>query len=137
MTQVHDEELSALLDGELDEREAARLRARIAADPALRREFEALQRVHDRLGEAAEQLAFMPDIVVPQAERPAVGAWMAAAAGVLALLAIRFLPKFVDLAVVGIAVQVAACAAIAFVVIRMARQVGPPATLRSWEGSLT
>ncbi len=67
MTQVHDEELSALLDGELDEREAARLRARIAADPALRREFEALQRVHDRLGEAAEQLAFMPDIVVPQA----------------------------------------------------------------------
>ena len=137
MTRNYDEELSALLDGELDEHEAARIRARIAADPALRREFEALQRVHERLGEAADQLAFMPEIVIPQAERPAVGAWMAGAAGVLALLAIRFLPKFVDLAVVGTAIQIAACAAVAFVVIRMARRVGPLSTVHSWERSLT
>lgn len=131
MTQVHNEELSALLDGELDEREAARVRARIAADPELSREFENLKRVHERLGEAAEQLAFMPEIAVPQAERGAVGAWMTGAAVVLALLAVRFLPKFVDLAIVGIALQIAACAAVAFVIIKMARQTTPLATLHS------
>lgn len=131
MTQLHTELLSALLDGELDAREAARVRARIAADPELSREFEILKRMHERLGEAAEQLAFMPDIALPQAERGAVGAWMTGAAVMMALLCVRFLPKFVDLALVGIALQIAACAAVAFVIIKMARQVTPLATIPS------
>ena len=131
MTQVRDELLSALLDGELDEREAARVQAAMAADPALRRRYEALERLHARLGEAAEQFAFMPDIELPRASPAPVGAWMAGAGVVLALLAIRFLPKFVDLAVAGIAVQIAACAAIAFLIVRMTRQPGPFATLHA------
>lgn len=131
MTQVRDEELSALLDGELDEREAARVRAAIAGDPALRRQFEALERLHTRLGEAAEQFAFTPVIELPRPAPAPIGTWMAGAGVVLALLAIRFLPKFVDLAVAGIAVQIAACAAIAFVIVRMTRQTGPLATLHA------
>jgi anti-sigma factor RsiW len=137
MTQVRDELLSALLDGELDEREVARVRAAIAADPALRRQYEALERLHAQLGEAAEQFAFMPEIELPRAAAAPVAAWMAGAGLVLALLAIRFLPKFVDLAVAGIAVQVAACAAIAFVVVRMAREAGPLATRHAEQRSLT
>lgn len=135
MTRMHDELLSALLDGELDERELARVRARIAADPELRRDFEALEHVHERLGEAAEELAFMPTVALPQAPHPVAGAWMTGAAVVLALLGIRFLPKFVELAVGGIAIQLAACAAIAFLIIRMARQDAPPAILHSWKGA--
>lgn len=131
MTQVRDEELSALLDGELDEREAARVRAAIAADPGLRREFEALERLHEQLGEAAEQFAFMPDIELPRAAPASVRAWMVGAGVVLALLAIRFLPKFVDLTVAGIAVQITACAAIAFVIVKMTRQAGPLAALHA------
>ena len=52
MTQVREEELSALLDGELEARRAEEVRASIAADPALRDEFAALARLHAGLTNA-------------------------------------------------------------------------------------
>ena len=130
MTQVRDEELSALLDGELDARRAREVRAAIEADPALREEFAALAGLDGWLRGAAEEAAFMPDVAFPAAvasEAPA-WRWPAGVVVVLALVAARLLPKLAELPLFGIGLQLAACAAIALIVVTMARDTGPPAT---------
>jgi anti-sigma factor RsiW len=127
MRQVEEYELSALLDGELDPQRAEEVRACIESDPALREEFDALKQLDGRLWRTAEQARFMPEIsfaAEPAGEAPA-WQWTAGLAVVVALIGVRLLPKLVDLAVFGLALQLAACAAIAFVVIGMAREREP------------
>jgi anti-sigma factor RsiW len=129
MRPVQDEELSALLDGELDPQRAEEVRTLIHADPALREEFGALLRLDARLCNAVEQVAFEPRVTFPA---PAVSAtrawhWPAAVSMVLALVGIRLLPKLVELSLFGFGIQIMACAAIASLVIRMAREPEPQA----------
>jgi anti-sigma factor RsiW len=129
MRQVRDEELSALLDGELDSQRAEEVRACIEADPALREQFNALMQLDARLCRAAERARFMPDITFSAApvRETAAWHWPAGLAGVAALVGIRLLPKLVELPLFGLALQLAACGAIAFIVIRMAREPEPVA----------
>lgn len=62
MNPVQPEELSALLDGELDAARAAEVKARIQADPLLRREFEALRAADAGWRAAADSAAFTPAV---------------------------------------------------------------------------
>jgi anti-sigma factor RsiW len=127
MRQVEEYELSALLDGELDPQRAAEVRACIESDPALRQQFDALTQLDVRLRRSAEQARFMPEIAFPAEPAREAPAWQWAAglAVVVALIGVRLLPKLIELAVFGLALQLAACAAIAFVVIGMAREREP------------
>jgi anti-sigma factor RsiW len=130
MRQVRDEELSALLDGELDPRRAEEVRALIQADPALRAEFDALAQLDSRLSAAAAETAFTPEVSFPESETSGSPAWQwgAGLAVVVALIIIRLLPKVVELPLFGIGLQLAACAAIAIVVLAMARESEPLAS---------
>jgi anti-sigma factor RsiW len=127
MRQVEEYELSALLDGELDPQRAEEVRACIESDPALREQFNALKQLDARLRRTAEQARFVPEIAFPAEPAGEAPAWQWAAglAVVTALIGVRLLPKLVELAVFGLALQLAACAAIAFVVIGMAREPQP------------
>jgi|SRR5690606_33942725 len=127
MKKVQNVELSALLDGELDSQRAEVVRSAINGDPALREEFDALAQLDARLRSAAEEAAFMPDVSFPAAAARQASAWHLAAgvAVVLALIVARFLPKLTDLPLFGIGVQVAACAVVSFIVVRMVRETEP------------
>lgn len=126
MRQVQDEELSALLDGELDWQRAEEVRALIQADPALRQEFEALGNLHSRLLRVGEQAAFTPDLVPADAvgETPA-WEWAAGISVVLSLITVRLLPKLVELSLLGVGLHLAACAAIVVFIIGRAREPQP------------
>lgn len=136
MKQIQDRELSALLDGELDSERAAVVRAAIDADPALRKAFGSLVRLDTRLRSAADEAAFMPDVSLPAAAEHEVSSWYwpAGAVAVLALLVARFLPKLAELPLFGISLQVAGCAAISFVVLRMVRETEPLSSAAFGEG---
>jgi anti-sigma factor RsiW len=128
MRQVQIEELSALLDGELDPGRAEEVRAGIEADPLLREEFAMLVRLDARLRGAAERTGFMPEVSLPvdATSKASVRRWPIGIAGVLALIVARFLPKLTELPLFGFGLQLAVCAAIVFIVIAMARETEPP-----------
>jgi len=128
MKQVSDHELSGLLDGELDPRRADEVRALIRNDAALSREYEALASLDARLSRAADETAFAPATAFPADASRAARSWYwpLAIAGVPALVAIRILPKLVDLSLLGLVVQFAAFAAIAVMIVRMARDATSP-----------
>lgn len=65
MNPVQPEELSALLDGELEPARALEVRAQIAIDPALRLEFETLSAADAAWWVAAGSGAFVPDVKMP------------------------------------------------------------------------
>lgn len=127
MMQVHSEELSALLDGELDAERAAHVRAMIEADPELRREYAALAQLDARLRHAAEASAFTPHITGSLGNVPsrARWCWVAGAAMVLGLLIVRFLPKFIDVTALSLCLQIAAWAAMLVVMLRLTRASEP------------
>jgi anti-sigma factor RsiW len=93
MKRVDPSELSALLDDELAPDRAAEVRQAIAADPELRREYEALARVDDDLRAHARETVFQPRVEIPQHRRGPVPqvAWMAPLL-FLSTLALRMLP---------------------------------------------
>jgi anti-sigma factor RsiW len=127
MTKIQDGELSALLDGELDSGRAEIVRSAINGDPMLRDEFDALTRLDVRLRGAAQDASFMPDVVFPAAaahEAPA-WYWRAGAVVVPAVIAARFLPKLAE-PLFGLSLQIAVCAAISFIVVRMVREADTP-----------
>lgn len=130
MRQVQKEELSALLDGELSPQRAEEVRARIEADPALREQFDALVHLDARLRRAIEQVAFIPNVVLSIGRASEIPAWHwpAGIVVVLVLIGTRLLPKLAELPLFGVGVQVAACAAISFIVVRMAREAESLAT---------
>jgi anti-sigma factor RsiW len=120
--QIRDEELSALIDGELDPPRSEEVRARINADPALRERFDALMLLDRRLSLAAEQAAFVPQLSFfagVETRRPILHG-RAAIILVLALLVVRLLPKFAALELIGTGLHLAAVGAVAFIVIVMA-----------------
>lgn len=124
MKQVEDEELSALLDGELNPERAEAVRAALGADPALGKEFDALSQLDARLRDLVEAEAFMPDVTfpIPVTNEAFVRYWPAGIAVVAALIVARFVPKLAELPLFGIAFQLAVCAAISFIVIRLSRE---------------
>ena len=64
MMPIQPEELSALLDGELDAARAAQVRAAIQMDPVLREEFDALSAADAAWGAAADSAAFTPAVML-------------------------------------------------------------------------
>jgi anti-sigma factor RsiW len=129
MKDVQDHELSGLLDGELSPARALEVRAAIGADPALRSEYESIARLDARLSELAEGAAFAPEVSLPLHDARQMGSvhWLAIVAIVLALMAIRFLPKLADLSVLGLGLglQLMAGAIIVFQIVRMAHDTAP------------
>lgn len=119
MTQ--DEALSALLDGALAPEEAARLRAAIAADPALRADHAALAHVDEALRTMADEMAFLPQAPAPLSPVLSAGG---VAVGLAGLLAVRLLPKLLDLPLAGLAVQALAAGAILIAILTLTREHG-------------
>lgn len=76
MKPVQAEELSALLDGELEPGRAREVEMQIAADPALRAEFEAMSEADAIWRASAGAAAFSPDVQLPDGARSA--RWLAA-----------------------------------------------------------
>jgi len=124
MNDIRSEELSALIDGELDATRATQVRAAIAADPALRADYEALARLDMGLRGAADASRFAPDIDLPRASTAArtVRDWAILPVVTLGLLLVRLMPKFIDLAALGWLLQIAVASAILFMVVRMASE---------------
>lgn len=90
MNPVQPEELSALLDGELEPARALEVRAQIAIDPALRLEFETLSAADAAWRIAAGSAAFRPDVEMPaHVEREAGtgdAGWLTALAATIGIL---------------------------------------------------
>lgn len=131
MKDVQDQELSGLLDGELSAARAAEVRARIEADPRLRREYEALVRLDAQLCRTAEDATFVPDMSLRMRATRETSSpqWPVAVAIVLALVAIRFLPKFAEASLLGLGLQLLAGAVIVFQIIRMVHDTAPSSTV--------
>ena len=132
MIQMQSEELSALLDGELDVERAAQVRAMIEADPALRSEYEALVQLDVRLRQAAAASVVMPDTAdwLDRVSTSAPWWWAAGMATVLGLLTIRLLPKFADVTAMSLCLQIAAWAVMLGIVLRLTRGAEPLAATK-------
>jgi anti-sigma factor RsiW len=124
MNDVREEELSALIDGELDATRALQVRTAIAADPALRAEYETLMRIDTTLLSAANAVRFAPDIALPEssANTRSVGQWIAPPAVAAALLLVRLAPKFIDMAALGWLLQIMAICAVLALIAKMATE---------------
>ena len=94
MTRVQPEELSALIDGELDPQRTLAVEAQIAADPALKREFEDLCALDGRWRDAARSSVF-PVRVSPTTSGPWVR-YLSMAAVVVVLLSVRAGSRLID-----------------------------------------
>jgi anti-sigma factor RsiW len=95
MKPVQPEELSALLDGELDSERAREVEMQIAADPQLRAEFDALSWADARWRAAAATAVFAPAVELPT--RAGRASWIAFAAALTGgLVCLRVAPKLVE-----------------------------------------
>jgi hypothetical protein len=121
MTKHLDEELSALLDGELDAARALQLSAEIAANDGLQQTYDELARVDVALRDIVEQTCFSPAIAFPESAATPLH-WFAIVGGAIALLLARFLPKLTDLWVVGAGVQIVAAVAVAVLLISLSHE---------------
>jgi hypothetical protein len=92
MNRVDPAELSALLDGELPPDRAAQVRAAIDADPALQAEYRRLCQLHATWSAAAASAAFRPQLGTLGRLSPRF--YTPLACGMLALVVVRFVPKF-------------------------------------------
>jgi anti-sigma factor RsiW len=101
---VRPEELSALLDGELRPERADEARAQLSADSAMTNEFKMLARLDSRWRDLAAAAQFEPQVELPRLH--SLSRWSVAVAGVLILIGIRLAPKFLDLAIIGLALNV-------------------------------
>lgn len=110
MTPVLPEELSALMDGELDASRAREVEMQIANDPRLRAEFERLVEADERWRVAAASAAFSPTLRMPQhaAASPSSAAVVVALA--LGLTCLRMAPRWSDSLTLGFALHAAALA---------------------------
>ena len=103
MTPVQPEELSALIDGELDPRRAEEVEMQIAADPHLRATFEALRDLDARWRAAARSGAMAPQVRLP-APVLRMG-WMWRLAVAAALVGVRVAMRMVDASAIAYALQ--------------------------------
>lgn len=110
MIPVQPEELSALIDGELDPRRAAEVEMQIAADRELRVTFEALRDMDDRWRAAARTIAFVPQVRLPA--RATWNGWFMALAVTIALVGVRAAVRVIDTTTIGFAFQILVLAAV-------------------------
>ena len=110
MIPVQPEELSALIDGELDPQRAAEVGMQIAADRELRVAFEALRDMDDRWRTAARAIAFVPEVRLPA--RAAWNGRFMALAVAIALVGVRVAVRVIDTTTVGFAFQMLVLAAV-------------------------
>ena len=95
MSTVRPEELSALLDGELDPQREREVRAQLATDPALSRELESLRRLDAQWATAGAAARFVPTVSLPTNAVAREVRWPVAAL-LLILLPIRLVSKMID-----------------------------------------
>lgn len=94
MKPVSSEELSGLIDGELDAARREQILAAIEADPVLQAAYTRLAMLDRSWRAAAQTAAFRPAIVLPPGDaRPRRGGFTAVAAVILAVV-FRILGKF-------------------------------------------
>jgi anti-sigma factor RsiW len=125
MKQVQEEELSALIDGELSPQRAEEVRLMVQADPALRAQFAVLGKFDAQLWRAGEDAAFSAEITFPT--EPLVARpfpmWLLGIGVALALIVIRLLPKLLELPTLGVSLQLVAGTAILFFITKMTREL--------------
>jgi anti-sigma factor RsiW len=125
MKKVQEEELSALIDGELSPRRAEEVRLMVQADPALRAQFAILEKFDAQLWRAGEDAAFSAEITFPA--EPLVARafpmWLFGIGVALALVVIRLLPKLLELPALGVSLQLVAGTAILFFITKMTREL--------------
>lgn len=128
MKPVLPEELSALLDGELDAVRVAEIKAQIDKDPALRQKLEALRAADAGWRAAADSLVFTPAVRLGVGERALApgksggGGWLAALAISLALLlGIRALLKLSGSDAFLVSLPVLSLLLLVVMVVRLAR----------------
>lgn len=107
MKPVQPAELSALLDGELETSRKAEVEAALAGDPALQAQFLALKSADQRWRKAAHAASFQPQIDLGQQGSTLRSATLIVLA-VIALIILRFAPKFIDVTTFGIALHIVA-----------------------------
>lgn len=124
MTDVSQEELSALIDGELDPARAAIVRAAIHADPELAAQFQGLNALDEALRMTATEAAFSPVFTLPATTEAAAISWRwpASIAAILMLVVVRLLPKLIELPLLGLMAQLLVLGTVIVVVMRMARE---------------
>jgi anti-sigma factor RsiW len=104
MRAVDRSEISAYLDGELDDARAREVEAALAADSALTAEFAALDAADKNWREAARAAQFEPSVRLPAAAT-FLPSLPGLAAVMIALLALRFLPGLVGSSVWAFAIH--------------------------------
>lgn len=119
MTPVQPEELSALIDQELDARRAEEVRNQISADPVLRAQFETLRHLDARWQSAARTAAFIPIIRSPDTRWITWGRGLGLA---LLLVGLRIATKVIDTQLIAFAIHGVALVAVLAVFAWMARE---------------
>lgn len=118
MNPIQPEELSALIDGELDAQRECEIRAELAVNAQLRAELEVMNRLDISIRAAAAEAAFDPTVKSPtRSEFP----WRSTLLLVLLLVFIRVALKLVDTEALVWAVNAAAFAAVIIVMMRLLR----------------
>ncbi len=127
MKPVEPEELSALLDGELDARRAREVALQMQQDPSLRREFDALSTADADWRAAADGAAFVPRVRTPTITsyatdaRAAQGGWASTLAiGIGGFIAVRSVLKLAGSDALAIALPVVALLLLIAAVVAMA-----------------
>jgi anti-sigma factor RsiW len=110
MIPVQPEELSALIDGELDPQRAAEVEIQIAADRELRVTIETLRNFDDRCRASARTVAFVPQVRLPAPARR--NGWFVALAVAIALVGARTAVRMIDTTTIAYAFQVLVLAAV-------------------------
>ena len=108
MNPVRTEELSALIDGELDPQRAAEVEMMIAANQELRLEFEAMRKLDERWRVAAREKAFTPRVRLPVSAR--WKGWVGDVAVSAALVGMRIAVRVADTTTIAFALQMIALA---------------------------
>jgi anti-sigma factor RsiW len=127
MIPVQPEELSALIDGELDPQRAAEIKMQMAADPELRAAFDALRDLDGRWRRSARTAAFVPQVRLPT--RAKWNSRLMILAVAVALVGVRAAVRMIDTAMIGVALQfivlVAMLARIVWLERKDARRINP------------
>jgi hypothetical protein len=104
MEPITPQELSAYLDGELDDsHRASQIRAAIENDAAIRHTYQIIAETDSAWRAAAQSARFRPKITLPS--RTALGSAVSMGAALLFLLMVRGLPKLSDTLTWGIMLQ--------------------------------
>jgi anti-sigma factor RsiW len=103
------EELSALMDGELDAVRAREVESQIVADPQLRAEYERLVAADARWRAAASTAGFTPAVRLPAAAAGPASAALQTAL-VVVLIAVRMTPKLLESLPLGLGLHAVALA---------------------------